>query len=316
VFDPTAPGPSWLLLRRRVARSRLAALFFAALACGAGWALWHFWQTAWNQPLSTTLTAIHAPAEVFNERGALEVPFTPTVHGLNLMAFLLAAGTLLLRRGYDGRHRFIINVTGLGCAAMTLGFAWIVQQDARVNGDVRILADQGEYAQLQRLTRARPQIPYSSYIGAQALVLAGGQDKLRQEYGPWLQKWAALAAEHGYLKPGMDPRHVRAWEGRSAAPRVMRALEIIAFDSGISVFSQEYEVQVRRDVALAGRWGPAAAAAFGLGCALAILSALRARVLRRRMREIERQVADIVAHRSDRRSAREGRELPPIEFTP
>ena len=279
--------PSWLLLRRRHSRARFAALVFAALACAGGCALWHFWQTAWNQPLSIALTAIHLPAEVFNEGGVLEVPWTPAVQGLSLVAFLFAAGALFVRRGFDGRHRFIITVTGLGCAFMALVFAWALQRDMRVNGAVRTLAEQGEYAQLQRLMRARAQIPYSSYIGAQALVLAGGQDRLPQEYGPWLQKSASLVAEHGYLKPGMDPRYVRVWEGRSASPRVMRALEITAFGKGISAFSQEYEAKVRRDAALAARWGPVAAAVFALGAALAVLSALRARVLGGRMREIE-----------------------------
>lgn len=308
--------------RRRTAWST-SALLFLCLAAACVWQLWHFWRTAWHQPLelALALAGIHLPAEIFNPAGRLEAPMSGAAAGLNFLALLFAVCTVFLRRGHGTRPRLLITACGLACTALALAFAWAAQRDSQLNGRVRELADQGEYAQLQRFVRTRPQIPYAAYVGAQALVLAGKQGQLRQEYGDWLQRWGALAAEHGTLKPGLDPNLVRPWEGRSASPRVMRALEILAFGHGTSVFAQEYEAQVRRDAARAGVWGPWVGAVLAACPLLVLLSWQRAHRYARRVRRLRalalehaqeqarfRQPGAVAAHRPQQ-------ELPPIEFS-
>ncbi|MFC5497461.1 hypothetical protein ACFPOE_07940 [Caenimonas terrae] len=282
--------PGRVLATRR-AGWLLACALSAALAGAAGWRLWHFWQTAWSMPLAASLSEIHFPAQVFNEGGALERPYNKAAVGLSLLAFLATLITALLRRGVDGRPRAIITLVGGGCVAMMLLTAWAMQSDSQVNGGIRKLADDGNFAELERIARRRPELPYGRYIGAQALVLAGKGEQLQRDYGPWLQDWGRRAAREGYVGPGMTGRELPYWEGMSASPRVMRALELLAFGHGTSVFSSEYEARVQRDTLVARRQGLPVGLGFALFAGLAAMAALRARELGRRIQEFERRRA-------------------------
>jgi hypothetical protein len=307
-----------LALQRRRAWSVFGAAAAGMAALLMAWLLWHFWETAWSLPLVTPLTQVHFPKQVFNEGMMLNPPRNLPVIALQLLAFLCGLLTLLLRRGYDGRHRFIVTITGAGCAVLMLAFAWLLQLDTRENGAMRRLADEGQFAELERLTKRRPGMPYGRYIGAQALLLAGKGAQLRAAYGPWLQEMAQQAERQGYRgRPGqLAYRDVPYWQGMDASPRVMRELEIAAFGSGISVFSSEYEHKVRQDTLKALRYGPVAAVLlllFTLGSALFALHArsLTQRIADVRARELQDELLAVEVARY-----RPPPELPPLEMDP
>ena len=280
--------PGRVLATRR-AGWLLAFVVFSLLAGLAGWRLWHFWQTAWSLPLAQPLADIHFPPQVFNEGGTLERPYNKAAVSLSLMAMVVVLMAALVRRGYDGTIRTIITIVAGAAVTMMLLAALAMQSDTRVNGAIRRLAEDGNFAELERITRRRPELPYAKYIGAQALVLAGKGEQLEREYGAWLQDWGRRAASQGYIGPGMTGRELPQWEGVSASPRVMRLLELRAFGRGTSVFASEYEARVRRDMLAARTQGIAVGALFALCAGIALLAFIRARVLARRIDEFERR---------------------------
>jgi hypothetical protein len=276
-------------LRSRRTWLLIAALLCAALAGAAGWRLWHYWQTAWSMPLSTPLAAIDFPPQVFNEDGGLRPAYNRAAVRLSFLALLSVLITVFVRSWIDDHVRSLVGIVGTACTAMILLVAWAMQSDAQINGNVRKLADKGSFAELESLTKRKPDLPYARYIGAQALLLSGNGSQLRREYGPWLQDWGRQAATSGYMRPGMTGKELQSWPGMSASPRVMRWLELQAFGRGVSVFSRDYEATVRQDMATAEVQAPYVAGAFALFALLAALAASGARMLGRKIEDLERR---------------------------
>jgi len=280
-------------LRSRRGWLVFASLLFALLACAAAWLLWHFWQTAWSQPLATPLKEIHFPPQVFNEDGQLRQSYNKAAVRLSLLALLSVVITVFVRTWVEDLARVLVGLVGGASTLMILLVAWSMQADAQINGRLRTLAETGKFTELESLTRRKIDLPYAPYIGAQALVLAGKGNQLKHEYGAWLQDWGRQAAAKGYIERGTAMRE--SWEGVSASARVMRSLELVAFGRGTSVFSSDYEARVRRDTLTAERLGLPVGAALALSVLLFAIAASWARVLGRRIRQEEQRLAIVAA---------------------
>jgi hypothetical protein len=169
---------------------------------------------------------------------------------------------------------------------------------------------------------AKPQMPYSQYIGAQALVLSGQSARLQSEYGAWLNKWAAQAKTKGHANGAAVVPLNRQWEGMHASPQVMRALELVVFGGASTASSADYIVEAHANLTNAKLrlmvLGPVALIASVLMGALAAAWLQIRRNLRTANQWVVRfdfyEQADHAQEKAVRQQERERVALTPIEF--
>lgn len=227
-------------LARRVGWLRWGVIGGLALCAGLGWwAAGHVALIA-SDPLHPVVSAIDIPVPAMNASGSMDRGFSATERSLAVLGAIMCLVIFIGYRVAEGFKRYVV----LGCGGAMIGLValaqWSTSGDQLVNRDIERLAKAGAYAELQSRTKARPQMPYSNYIGAQAVVMAGEKARLHAEYGDWLLRWSQEGTRAGYLGPKKSPPGVPEWEGSHASPRVMRALEIAAFGNEPTPFSTPY----------------------------------------------------------------------------
>ncbi len=238
-------------LARRVAWLRWGTL--GGLAAWAGLAWWAGAHGALlaSDPLHPVLSAIDLPLPVLNPNGSMDRSFSATERALAVVGTVMCLVVAVAYKATDGLRRYVV----LGCGGAMLGLVvlaqWATSSDQIVNRDIERLARAGAYAELVARTKARPQMPYANYIGAQALLLSGEKARLRPEYGEWLLRWSQEGARAGYLGAHKAAPGVPEWEGSHASPQVMRALEIATFGNEVTPFSKPYLREVLAKLARA-----------------------------------------------------------------
>ena len=227
-------------LARRVGWLRWGVLGGLALCAGLGWLVADHVALIASDPLHPVVTAVDIPRPTLNASGTMDRGLSATERSLAVLGTIMCLVIVLAFRAAEGLKRYVV----LGCGAAMIGLVVLAQWgsagDLLANRDIERLAKAGAYRELWSRAKARPQMPYANYIGAQALLLAGEKARLRAEYGDWLMRWSQEGARAGYLGHRKAPAGVPEWEGSHASPQVMRALELAAFGNEVTPFAKPH----------------------------------------------------------------------------
>lgn len=224
----------------RVRWLRWGALGGLALCAGLGWMVTEHVALIASDPLYPVVSSVDIPVPTLNASGTMDRDLSATERALAVLGAIMFMVIVAAYRYTEGTRRYVVLWCGAGTIALVLLAQWATSGDQRANRDIERLAKAGAYRELSARAKARPQMPYAHYIGAQALLLAGDKVQLRAEYGDWLLRWSQEGARAGYLGNRKAPAGVPEWEGSHASPQVMRALEIAAFGNEVTPFAKPH----------------------------------------------------------------------------
>lgn len=227
-------------LARRVGWLRWGVLGGLALCTGLGWLVADHVSLIASDPLHPVVASVDIPVPTLNASGTMDRDLSATERALAVLGAIMFMVIVGAYRYTEGTRRYVVLWCGAGTIALVLLAQWATSGDQRANRDIERLAKAGAYRELSARAKARPQMPYAHYIGAQALLLAGDKEQLRADYGDWLKRWGDQAVRSGYVGARRVSPGVPEWEGSHASAQVMRALELAAFGNDVTPYARTY----------------------------------------------------------------------------